>query len=48
MVEEEGYYLGLLIEWGKVIVIWWSYFIKGLYKNDFICVVKIDDVFVVL
>ncbi|RXE87182.1 4a-hydroxytetrahydrobiopterin dehydratase [Pseudoalteromonas sp. A757] len=45
MAEEEGHHPGLLTEWGKVTVTWWSHSIKGLHKNDFICAAKTDEVF---
>ena len=45
MAEDEGHPPGLLTEWGKVTVTWWSHSIKGLHKNDFICAAKTDDVF---
>ncbi|MCF2848755.1 4a-hydroxytetrahydrobiopterin dehydratase [Pseudoalteromonas sp. ACER1] len=48
MAEEEGHHPGLLTEWGKVTVTWWSHSIKGLHKNDFICAAKTDDVFAAL
>ncbi|ATC94060.1 4a-hydroxytetrahydrobiopterin dehydratase [Pseudoalteromonas tunicata] len=42
MAEEEGHHPGILTEWGKVTVTWWSHSIKGLHKNDFICAAKTD------
>lgn len=48
MAEEEGHHPGLLTEWGKVTVTWWSHSIKGLHKNDFICAAKTDTVFAAL
>ena len=48
MAEEEGHHPGLLTEWGKVTVTWWSHSIKGLHKNDFVCAAKTDDVFTAL
>lgn len=45
MAENEGHHPGLLTEWGKVTVTWWSHSIKGLHKNDFICAAKTDDIF---
>ncbi|WP_105168899.1 4a-hydroxytetrahydrobiopterin dehydratase [Pseudoalteromonas sp. T1lg23B] len=48
MAEEEGHHPGLLTEWGKVTVTWWSHSIKGLHKNDFVCAAKTDDVFAAL
>lgn len=48
MAEIEGHHPGLLTEWGKVTVTWWSHSIKGLHKNDFICAAKTDEVFAAL
>jgi 4a-hydroxytetrahydrobiopterin dehydratase len=45
MAEEEGHHPGLLTEWGKVTVTWWSHSIKGLHRNDFICAAKTDSIF---
>ena len=42
MAEAEGHHPGLLTEWGKVTVTWWSHSIKGLHRNDFICAAKTD------
>jgi 4a-hydroxytetrahydrobiopterin dehydratase len=42
MAEAEGHHPGLLTEWGKVTVTWWSHSIKGLHENDFICAAKTD------
>ena len=36
LAEEEFHHPGILTEWGKVTVTWWSHSIKGLHKNDFI------------
>lgn len=44
MAEAEGHHPGLLTEWGKVTVTWWSHSIKGLHENDFICAAKTDEV----
>ncbi|MCG7531967.1 4a-hydroxytetrahydrobiopterin dehydratase [Psychrobium sp. MM17-31] len=41
--EEEGHHPGILTEWGKVTVTWWSHSIKGLHKNDFIMAAKTDE-----
>ena len=36
MAEQEDHHPQIILEWGKVTVIWWSHKIKGLHKNDFI------------
>lgn len=42
--EDEGHHPGILTEWGKVTVTWWSHSIKGLHKNDFIMAAKTDEI----
>jgi 4a-hydroxytetrahydrobiopterin dehydratase len=42
MAEDEGHHPGLLTEWGKVTITWWTHSIQGLHKNDFICAAKCD------
>src|SRR5687768_9425535 len=42
--EAEGHHPGLLTEWGKVTVTWWSHSIKGLHRNDFIMAARTDIV----
>lgn len=44
IAEEEGHHPGLLTEWGKVTVTWWSHSIKGLHRNDFIMAARTDEV----
>ena len=41
--EAEGHHPGLLTEWGKVTVTWWSHSIKGLHRNDFIMAARTDE-----
>ena len=36
IAEAEGHHPGLLTEWGKVTVTWWSHSIKGLHRNYYI------------
>jgi len=33
------------LQWGKVVVTWWTHSINGLHKNDFILAAKSDDIF---
>ncbi|QDF67580.1 4a-hydroxytetrahydrobiopterin dehydratase [Shewanella sp. SNU WT4] len=42
LAEAEFHHPGILTEWGKVTVTWWSHSIKGLHKNDFIMAAKTD------
>jgi 4a-hydroxytetrahydrobiopterin dehydratase len=44
MAEAQGHHPGLLTEWGKVTVTWWTHAIGGLHENDFICAAKTDKV----
>ncbi|MBO1531571.1 4a-hydroxytetrahydrobiopterin dehydratase [Psychrobacter sp. F1192] len=41
--EAEGHHPGILVEWGKATVTWWSHSIKGLHHNDFVMAAKTDD-----
>ena len=40
--EAEGHHPGILVEWGKATVTWWSHSIKGLHRNDFVMAAKTD------
>ena len=42
LAEAEGHHPGILTEWGKVTVTWWTHAIKGLHRNDLICAAKTD------
>ncbi len=42
VAEAQGHHPGILVEWGKVTVTWWSHSIKGLHSNDFIMAAKTD------
>ena len=43
MADREDHHPTIILEWGKVTVLWWSHKIKGLHKNDFICAAKTDQ-----
>lgn len=43
VAEAEGHHPGMLVEWGKVTVTWWSHSIKGLHNNDFVMAAKTDS-----
>lgn len=45
LAELEFHHPGILTEWGKVTVTWWSHSIKGLHKNDFIMAAKTDSLY---
>ena len=42
LADDEDHHPQIVLEWGKVTVIWWSHKIGGLHKNDFICAAKTD------
>lgn len=42
LAETEGHHPGILTEWGKVTVFWWSHSINGLHRNDFVMAAKTD------
>ena len=44
MADKEDHHPQIILEWGKVTVIWWSHKIKGLHKNDFICAAKTNNI----
>ena len=44
MADKEDHHPQIILEWGKVTVIWWSHKIKGLHKNDFICAAKTNKI----
>jgi len=46
MAEAEDHHPKIILEWGKVTILWWSHKIKGLHKNDFICASKTDLIYV--
>lgn len=45
IAEEEDHHPLMVVEWGRVIVQWWTHVVKGLHKNDFIMAAKTDEVF---
>ena len=45
MAEQENHHPRIILEWGKVTIIWWSHKIQGLHKNDFICAAKTDNLY---
>ena len=42
LADDEDHHPQIILEWGKVTVIWWSHKIEGLHINDFICAAKTD------
>ena len=45
LADEEDHHPQIILEWGKVKVIWWSHKIQGLHQNDFICAAKTDRLY---
>lgn len=45
LAEENGHHPKLIVEWGKVTVVWWTHAVKGLHRNDFIMAAKTDELF---
>lgn len=43
LAEAEFHHPGILTEWGKVTVTWWTHAIGGLHRNDFIMAAKTDQ-----
>jgi len=43
MADQEDHHPQIILEWGKVTVIWWSHKIKKKKKNDFICAAKTNN-----
>ena len=43
MADLEDHHPQIILEWGKVTVIWWSHKITGLHKNDFIFSAKTNN-----
>ena len=43
IAEEQGHHPKLVVEWGKVNVIWWTHAVGGLHRNDFIMAAKTDE-----
>ncbi|MBC8505611.1 MAG: 4a-hydroxytetrahydrobiopterin dehydratase [Anaerolineales bacterium] len=44
LAEEQDHHPALLTEWGRVKVTWWTHFVKGLHRNDFIMAAKTDQI----
>ncbi len=45
LAEAEDHHPALLTEWGRVKVSWWTHFVKGLHRNDFIIAAKTDQLY---
>jgi len=45
LAEEANHHPLITLEWGQVIVQWWSHKINGLHMNDFILAARTDAVY---
>ena len=45
MADQENHHPQIILNWGKVIVLWWSHKIEGLHQNDFICASKTNELY---
>lgn len=45
LAEQENHHPDIVLQWGRVTVIWWTHSIHALHKNDFILAAKTDSVF---
>lgn len=42
LADEQDHHPKLIIEWGKVSILWWTHSINGLHLNDFVMAAKTD------
>jgi len=42
LAEAEGHHPTMILEWGRVTIIWWTHKVQGLHLNDFIMAAKTD------
>lgn len=45
IAEEEDHHPMLVVEWGRLTILWWTHVVKGLHKNDFIMAAKTDAIY---
>jgi 4a-hydroxytetrahydrobiopterin dehydratase len=45
LAEEQNHHPLLQVEWGKVLVAWWTHKIKNIHKNDLIMAARTDELF---
>ncbi len=45
MAEAENHHPAILVEWGRVTVLWWTHKVGGLHRNDFIAAAKTDRLY---
>ena len=44
LAEQENHHPRLVIEWGRLVVSWWTHAIGGLHMNDFVMAARTDRV----
>ena len=45
LAEREDHHPAIGLEWGKVVVWWWTHKIRGLHQNDFISAAHTDQLY---
>jgi 4a-hydroxytetrahydrobiopterin dehydratase len=45
LAETVGHHPSLLVEGGRVKVVWWTHKIQGLHKTDFVMAARTDELF---
>lgn len=45
IAEENGHHPRIIVDWGKVSVLWWTHAVKGLHRNDFVMAAKTDSLY---
>lgn len=45
IAEELDHHPRIVLEWGRVEVVWWTHKINGLHRNDFIAAAKTSELF---
>ncbi len=42
--EDQGHHPQLVTEWGRTTVAWWTHFLRGVHRNDFIMAARADAI----
>jgi len=45
IAEKENHHPQIILEWGRVQVVWWTHAIGGLHANDFVMAYKTEQLF---
>ena len=45
LAEQENHHPMLITEWGRVTVLWWTHWLSGLHKNDYIMAARTDRLY---